>query len=354
MDTGGRYTEATNDLGLAYARAQRDLGCTYTLGFYVDAEVENRPRRISVHVKRPGMRAIHPSRYVFRSDSEKKQSMLRAAWISPEMFQTGIVRAHAFPLRPTSGGAWEALLAVSFAVPLGDSGGSKVRRHFGASLMDSTGVRHEFARTVWIEPDSAEVTSEPVVTFLERVTLKPGAYSLAAVVSDPLDERPHATRVRIELPDIPKRELFLVGPILGQPSGPNLIVTGGGTGNDDTLGAENSFEPLLVQQIDGPVDLVSLTQACMVGKKKSKLESKASVTRSVRDGEGDLLGELDPVTLRLEDLEGQEKIRCQNFVDILPASSFSNGEYVFEVGLETAPGRDEMEKTIRFAVGADP
>ena len=26
MDTGGRYTEATNDLGLAYARAQRDLG----------------------------------------------------------------------------------------------------------------------------------------------------------------------------------------------------------------------------------------------------------------------------------------------------------------------------------------
>lgn len=351
MDTGGRYTEATNDLGLAYARAQRDLGCTYTLGFYVDAEVKSRPRRISVRVKRPGMRAIHPSRYVFRSDSEKKQSMLRAAWISPEMFQTGIVRAHAFPLRPTSGGAWEALLAVSFAVPLGDSGGNEVRRNFGASLIGSSGVKHQFARSVRLEPDSAEVTSEPVVTFLERVTLKPGVYRLAAVVSDPLDERPHATQIRIELPEIPKRELFLVGPILGQQSGPNLIVMGGGKGDDDTLGVENSFEPLLVQQIDGPVDLVSLTQACMIGKKKSKLESRTSVTRSVRDGEGDLLGELDPVALQLD---GEDRVRCQNLIDILPGKSFSSGEYVFEVGLEAGRGQEAVERTIRFAVGAHP
>jgi hypothetical protein len=351
VDTGGRYTEATNDLGLAYARAQRDLGCTYTLGFYVDAEVEDRPRRISVHVKRPGMRAIHPSRYIFRSDSEKRQSMLRAAWISPEMFQTGIVRAHAFPLRPTSGGDWEALLAVSFAVPLGNNGGREVLRYFGASLMGSAGVLHHFSRAVRLEPDSAEVVSEPIVTFLERVKLKPGAYSLAVVVSDPLDERPHATQVPIELPEIPKRELFLVGPILGQQSGPNLIVMGGGKSDEDTLGAENSFEPLLVQQVDGPVDLVALTQACMIGKKKSKLESKTSVTRSVRDGEGDLLGELDPVTLQLE---GEDRIRCQNLVDILPGKTFSNGEYVFEVGLEAGRGQEDLERTIRFAVGVDP
>ena len=74
-------------------------------------DVEGRPRRLSVNVKRPGMRAIHPSRYVFRSDSEKRESVLRAAWISPEMFQTGVVRAHAFPLRPRSDQLWEALLA---------------------------------------------------------------------------------------------------------------------------------------------------------------------------------------------------------------------------------------------------
>ena len=47
MDTGGRFTEATNDLGLAYSRAQRDLGCTYTLGFYVDGDVD--ARRICHH-----------------------------------------------------------------------------------------------------------------------------------------------------------------------------------------------------------------------------------------------------------------------------------------------------------------
>jgi hypothetical protein len=349
VDTGGRYTEATNDLALAYARAHRDLGCTYTLGFYVDGDVEGRPRRLSVNVKRPGMRAIHPSRYVFRSDSEKRESVLRAAWISPEMFQTGVVRAHAFPLRPRSDQLWEALLAVSFAVPLSDSGGREVQRQFGASLHSSKGVHHRFARTVRLQPDSAEVTSEPVVTFLERVVLKPGVYSLTAIVSDPLDERPHANRVRIEIPEIPKRELFLVGPILGQPSGPNLIVMSGQIEGDDSQGAENSFEPLLVQQVDGPVDLVSLTQACMIGKKKGKLESSTSVTRSVRDHEGDVLGELDPVPLQLE---GQDKIRCQNLVDILPGTSFANGEYVFEVGFESDRQSDPVRQTMRFAVGA--
>ena len=34
-DTGGRLTRATNDFSLGFARAQRDLGCRYTIGFYL-------------------------------------------------------------------------------------------------------------------------------------------------------------------------------------------------------------------------------------------------------------------------------------------------------------------------------
>ena len=131
----------------------------------------------------------------------------------------------------------------------------------------------------------------------------------------------------------------------------NLLVTGGDQGEDDNLGEENSFEPLLVQQVEVPVDLVSLTQACMIGKKKGKLESKTSVTRSVRDPQGDLLGELEPVPLRLE---GEDKIRCQNLVDILPGTSFAIGEYVFEVSLETGRAWEEVHQAMRFAVGTNP
>ena len=58
-ETGGRLTRFTNDFSLAFARAQRDLGCQYTIGFYLrdDGNVD-RPRRIKVNVLRPGLRAV--------------------------------------------------------------------------------------------------------------------------------------------------------------------------------------------------------------------------------------------------------------------------------------------------------
>jgi hypothetical protein len=347
-DTGGRFTERTNDLQLAYARAQRDLSCVYSLGFYVTAPAEQTPRKISVRVKRPGMRAIHPNRYVFRSDGEKRQSQLRAAWVAPEMFQTGVVRAHAYPLRPASKTEWEALLAVSFSVPLADSLGQKVQRQFGATLYQGSRVLHRFTRRVTLEPDHPDVESVPVITFLERVRLRPGNYSLTAVVSDPLDPRPHAVKVPIEVAPIPRDDLFLVQPMLGRPSGPNLIVIGGGAAENDTLGSTNSFEPLVVQQLDSSVDLVSLTQACAFGKPRTKLESRTRIGRELHRMDGELIGRLEPVPLQLE---GDEKVRCQNLLDVFPAGSLRDGDYVFDVDLGTGRDGTGIRRRIRFAVG---
>ncbi|HXV76680.1 MAG TPA: hypothetical protein VD788_10205 [Candidatus Polarisedimenticolaceae bacterium] len=347
VETGGRFTERTNDLQLAYARAQRDRACTYTLGFYVEADDESRSRSLSVRVKRPGMRAIAPQRYVFRSDDEKRESLLRAAWIAPEMFQTGVVRAHAYPLRPADKGAWEALLAVGFTVPLGDSAGAAVRRRFGAMLYQGSRVVHRFSRTVTLQPDHSGVDSTPVVTFLERVRLPPGSYSLTAVVSDPLDTRPHAVKVPIAVEPIPRRELFLSPPILGRRSGPNLVVIGGGSGGDDQLGSSASFEPMLVQQVDATVDAVAVSQACMLGSPKHALEKKTRILRTLHRADGGAVGRLDPLPLTLD---GEDKIRCQNLVDVIPTASIVDGEYVFHV--ELAAGADDASsgRRVRFVV----
>ena len=91
VDSGGRFTEDSNDLTLGYARARRDQACVYTIGFYADNVVLDKVRSITVRVRRPGMRAIHPSKFVLRSDSEKRVSQLKAAWLAPEMFQTGVM-----------------------------------------------------------------------------------------------------------------------------------------------------------------------------------------------------------------------------------------------------------------------
>ena len=104
MDSGGRFTERSNDLTLAYARAQRDLACVYSLGLYVSPK-EDTPQGITVRVHRSGMRAIHPNQYIFRSKAKQKESLLQAAWVAPQMFQSGLVRAHLFPVRHL----WRAL-----------------------------------------------------------------------------------------------------------------------------------------------------------------------------------------------------------------------------------------------------
>lgn len=353
VDTGGRFTERTNDLTLGYARAQRDLGCTYSLGFYVDEGEEDRPQNVVIRVKREGLRAVHPAKYLFRSPETKRSSLLTAAWAAPEMFQTGVVRAHVFPLRPSSKDSWDGLLAVSFRVPLGNVAGEQAQRNFGAVLHRGAKMAHRFSRSIKLEPDGADVTSEPVITFLDRVDLKPGRYTMTAVMSDPHVVEPHAYKLELQVPEVPANELFLVGPVLGRAAGYNLVVMAGDEGeDDDKLGRSNSFEPLLIQQLEEPVDLITLTQACFIGSKRRQqkaLSSFPSVNRRLLDTDGDALGELSPVDTALE---ADGAVHCQNLVDVLPTSTLPDGEYEFEARLPSDRGRDGT-RSVRFAIRAD-
>jgi len=358
VDTGGRFTEATNDLSLAYARAQRDLTCVYSVGFY-DDPVANRPRGVTIRVRRRGMRAIHPSRYLFRSPQEQRESLIRAAWVSPEMFQTGVMRAHLFPIRPTSAKTWEGLLAVNFPVPLGAAAGENVQRNFGAVLsrsLDAGGVavKYKFDRLITLQPTSEETTAVPLVTFVQRVELKPGRYELTAVLTEPGEVDPHATKLTLEVPEIPRKELFLVDPLLGRRSGPNLVVRGGGAeAGRDEIGEESSFEPLLVQRLDQPDDLLVLTQACLVGAKKLRGKHRSpNVVRSLTDIDGSAVGTLSTERLALE---GDGDILCQNLMDVLPAKALRGGEYVFAAELHS--GRDgdvPVHEEIRFTIETPP
>jgi len=129
--------------------------------------------------------------------------MLRAAWVAPEMFQTGVMRAHLFPVRPRPP-KWEALLAVSFPVPLGETGGAQAEREFGAVLSAGSKMVYKFSRRITLQPNNPGVTSEPVITFLERVELRPGTYTLTAVLSDPSREEAHSATIEVEIPEIVK------------------------------------------------------------------------------------------------------------------------------------------------------
>jgi hypothetical protein len=349
-DTGGRYSEQTNDYTLGFARAQRDAACVYTLGFYLEEDRGDRPQQVVIRVDRPGLRAIHASRHRPRSDGERQESLLRAAWVAPEMFQTGVVRAHLFPLRPSSKRAWDGLLAVRFPVPLGGGSSTEIRREFGAVLTKGPAVVHRFSRLVTLQPEETAETSEPTVTFLEPVTLTPGTYTLTAVLTEPGRGDPHASKTTLVVPEVPRKELFLVDPLLGRVAGGSLVIEGQRVG-EDRIRSETTFEPLLIRDLDDPGELVALTQACWVGSKRgprSKSLRGAAVHRQLRTLDGRPAGSIDPVPLALD--EGT-RIRCQNLLDTIPASGLKDGEYAFEATLASPRIDDPPAVTVRFAVG---
>jgi len=350
VDTGGRFTESTNDLTLGYARAQRDMGCVYTLGLYIDDVEDDKVRDIVIRLQRPGLHAIHPAKYVFRSPEFRRESLLRAAWISPELFQNGVVRAHLFPLRPESEERWEAVLAVDFPVPLVDSGGQETHREFGVVLRRGPRVVHRFNRRVTLRPESADVASSPLITFLQPTRLRPGDYTLTVVMSDPAGGEPATAKIEMTVPEIPTRELFLVGPILGRRSGTNVVVMGSGAeAGDDEVGDEGRFQPLLVRQIDKPTDLVAFTQACLLGsgRQARKIErSPPQVERVLKRADGEVVGALSEVEPALE---GEDAVLCGNLVDVLPTAALPNGEYVFEASVRS--GKDAAVETVRFSIG---
>ena len=327
------------------------MSCVYSLGFYVDEYEEDEPRTVSIHVKRPGMRAIHPSKYVVRSRGAQRESLLTAAWNAPDLFRTGVVRAHAFPLRPVAKDSWEVLLVVRFPVPLEGGLDQVSEREFGAILRSGSHVVHRFNRKVSIRPLVETENLEPTFTFVERVWLKPGDYQLTVVMGGSGSLEQHAERVTVVVPKVPRKKLFIAGPTLGKTVGDELVFYAEGTDPaDDRRAGSDSFTPLLVQYVDEPLDLIFLTDTCFVGSAQAvrRVEELAAAVK--RDLSGEARGELAafrPVPL---ELEGLGKVRCQSIVDVLPSSALVNGDFLFAAQVGTDLDGVVERGEVRFAV----
>ena len=77
-------TSGTNDITVAYAKAQRDMRCTYTLGVYDRSGKLNNKRRLTSKLKgRKGLRVVYPQYFIRQSPEKRKKSLLRTAGLTP-------------------------------------------------------------------------------------------------------------------------------------------------------------------------------------------------------------------------------------------------------------------------------
>ena len=354
MESGGRLTQNTNDLTLAFLRARRDLGCRYTLGVYDRRPNTYRSREIDVSVLRPGLRVIHASGYSFRSPEEKRRSRLMAAWMTPAMFPGGVVRIHAFPIRPKTPKLWETQLVVTFPLSAMTERGASATYAFGATLRQGGRILHRFSREFRLRSRSEAPLPERQATFLQTTDVAPGAYEATAVLTDPSGEKVFAATVRVELPEIVKGEAILSGPILGRPAAGNVVVRSattrakGRTTDDpakDEIGTSRSFQPYLVAELEPALPAAALTVTCLVSGGHGA--RPVVVDRRLVRADGVPAGTLEPARL---EWNGENRVRCETLLDIVPIPDLADGSYRLDATLDPAPRESRGAGSARFAV----
>lgn len=325
VESGGTLTERMDDSRPALDRAVGRLSCFYALGFQGEALEAGRRYPFTVHVSKRGLRAVHAQAYLPRTDRMRRESLIRAAYFSPESFDTGAVRVALQRLEPASPEAWKAQLVLEFV-----SGEAE----FGAVVTRGSSVVHRVSR-------SLAARNPDAVTFLEPVILPPGSYTVTAVLADPDTALPRAQKVSVELPPLPREGAFLVGPLLGR-RGAGGHVVHAGSKEADVPGKAGSFTPL-VGTVTAPADLVALTQLCSF---QGSETAERRVARTLRSSSGTVLGTLDPAPVTLEKRAGAW---CGSLVDVIPAAALRHrGEYVFEARFGDDPAGPGV--TVHFSV----
>ncbi|MCP3978302.1 MAG: VWA domain-containing protein [bacterium] len=347
VETGGRFTENTNDLTLGYARAKRDLTCRYVIGFYDRDTKPEKDRRISIRVRRPGTRTVHSYNFQFPSEEEQRRSTLDAAYLSPETFSSVLVRGHMFPLRPVGRKQWEALVAVGFAVDAEEWVADEIVRDVGISITGGRAVKRKIDRRVRLERPQGEAPATSEFVVVAPVKLRAGEYDLAVAVSDPAAATPRAAAAATVLPRLERDAPIVVGPFLGRAQRRELEIDvedappPGDPSRRASLRAVEQFEPLLVQSATGREPLMALSRLCGVGE-----PGQADAERRLLRADGTVVATFGDVPGEVAEEGG---VSCRTWLDRFPDDGLAPGDYEFELTVSGAAIASKRE-SVRFAV----
>jgi len=339
-ESGGHFTRLVNDMSVAYVRARRDLSCRYALGFYSDPAASRTGRNIRVRVKEDDNRTRAPERIRLWSDEERQASRLRAAFSDPGPNEDPLVRALAFPFRPTSRGSWETLLAVNFPLHVSEQGEKRI---VGVAL-DINTTTPKSGSELFEFPARKDGTAgvRPVSLYGVR-KIKPGSHTLTVAISRPDGQEIKTTRLDFAIPKVPEGELLVRGPVLVRvdPDGIRMRIEGGKEIKDaelDELIGDAGFVPLVVSQVKADDTLLAAWEICAV---KTSAPAGATIERRITS-EGEMVHRFDPIPV---DLQGGKKLACQSGMDKLPGEVLDEGRYRFEVAV--VDGDTDVAKGLR-------
>ena len=212
VETGGKSTAGTNDLGRGLARAQRDQSCRYTVGFYDDRPQADHERKVRLFVRRPGHRVAHPTFYVVRSEEREHESRLSTAVMVPSMFAGSGLSSRLLLVRPHTASRWSALAEVRVEPELLATTPAGTEWLAQGTLRKLNGTVHQAFENRFTTPEPAGEALE----WSAPIQPRPGRYRFDVVLSYPGIEMPLASTRQVIVPEVPEEELSLVGPLMGR------------------------------------------------------------------------------------------------------------------------------------------
>ncbi|MDX1388069.1 MAG: VWA domain-containing protein, partial [Acidobacteriota bacterium] len=348
--TGGSMSVRTDDLSSSYRMAQRDLSCRYILGHYLNAEEALQAQTVKIAVDRESAQLRYPSRIRMSSEAERRKSRLRAAFVDPERFENPLMRARVVPIQPRSWGSWDAIVALSFPVPVTFDGAEidlRARLTRGSNEVDR--FREHFS----VPPlEMAGIATHPV-SLLGNTTLKTGAHSMTVVLTSPDLSEIATASVQFEVPEVPRREAFIRGPVLAREVGEGIAVRASSerqrpaTALDDIVGDGKELEPLLVHEVFSTETVLAGCVVCSEGNGLAK--NGGVLDRRIIDEEGHTTHVLDPLDLDLVATK-TGNLRCQRVLDRLPASTLDPGEYHLEITVVDHSGKSMARQSTPLRV----
>jgi len=343
VETGGRFTRHTDDLSLAYARAQRDLACRYSIAFYDRNPESGRLHRVNIKAK-GGLRVHHPSLYRFGTIDDAVEAIDAESYTAPAHLRSARIQAQGFPVKPLDDKHWKVALALRFPVSVPPEGDNVVE--FGAKL------DHQALQSVYTVSNSVTVPPEtggselPVVT-VDPIDLRPGRYDLSIRVDDPRVGEPRTAIGHVDIPALPRRGVVVAGPILLRPAPDAVLLhwSEGGLPIPETTGAAG-FEPVFPGEAVEPESLIAVTHICRILPRAKGTPAALEVKRTLLSGDGSTASTLPTAILELPVAAG---VTCRRLIDQLPAA-LGPGDYRFEVSIEAGTKAKSVVRTAMFSV----
>jgi VWFA-related protein len=332
-DTGGRVGDSGVEASKLYDEIRRELGCRYSLGFYLDPDRSHAPEDVIISVPKRGVNLHYPAQVRLWSEAETRESRQRAAFADPAQFENPLVRAVAYPVGPDSPKTWSVLVAIHAPLPIGPE---RELLDISAELYRGGRKVEDFFRRMEFEPPATGAGVQPFTLFGEA-SVKKGEHELRVVLSRPGEKQVVASSARFDVPEVPWGELILRGPLLARVEEEGLALRA-----DETVGVllretigDQSFEPLAVHEIRPTDTLLMGWQACRV-KAEDRLEYGARIDRRIVDLDGNPVHRLSSIPLNLE---GDDKVECHRGLDKVEPGTLGTGKYMVEVAVIRAGER---------------